>query len=147
MNEMMINPPLTGSFVEALVEVWADAVRATHSFLTEKDIVGLEPFVRQGVRQVTLFVMMDEGQPVAFMGVAGDKVEMLFVAPDHFGQGLGRRLITYAIETLGARYVDVNEQNPGALAFYQKMGFQVFERTATDEQGNPFPILKMKLEQ
>lgn len=54
-------------------------------------------------------------------------------------------LIRRTIDECKIRYVDVNEQNPNALTFYKKMGFQVFERTETDELGNPFPILKMKL--
>ena len=49
-----------------------------------------------------------------------------------------------ACEKLGVRYVDVNEQNHKAEGFYRHLGFQTFERTETDEQGNPFPILKMK---
>lgn len=31
------------------------------------------------------------------------------------------------------------------LTFYQKFGFEIFERSATDEQGKPYPILKMQL--
>jgi len=41
--------------------------------------------------------------------------------------------------------VDVNEQNPQAEGFYKHIGFEVFEHNKFDEQGNPFPILKMKL--
>lgn len=49
-----------------------------------------------------------------------------------------------AISQYGVRYVDVNEQNPQAIGFYEHIGFEVFERTEFDEQDNPFPILKMK---
>lgn len=38
-------------------------------------------------------------------------------------------LIRRAIDECKIRYVDVNEQNPNALTFYKKMGFQVFEGT------------------
>jgi putative acetyltransferase len=41
----------------------------------------------------------------------------------------------------------VNEQNPQAKGFYEHMGFQVYKRTDTDEQGNPYPILYMRLAQ
>ena len=71
---------------------------------------------------------------------------MLFVAPDYFGNGLGRQLVEMAIEKYHVYYVDVNEQNPRAEGFYRHIGFRTFARTETDEQGNPFPILKMKLQ-
>lgn len=41
--------------------------------------------------------------------------------------------------------MDVNEQNPQAVGFYKHMGFDTFKRSEFDEQGNPFPILHMKL--
>ena len=39
----------------------------------------------------------------------------------------------------------VNEQNPLAKGFYEHMGFEVYKRTDQDEQGNPYPLLYMKL--
>ena len=39
-----------------------------------------------------------------------------------------------------------NEQNPQVKGFYERMGFRVFKRTDCDEQGNPYPLLYMKLE-
>ena len=49
------------------------------------------------------------------------------------------------MDAMSAHELDVNEQNPQALAFYQRMGFQVVGRSAVDGQGNPFPLLHMKL--
>jgi putative acetyltransferase len=93
---------------------------------------------------VDLFVVNDNECPIAFMDISDDKIEMLFVSPDYLGK-IWRILILLAIDECKIRYIDLNEQNFNALTFYQKMGFQVFERLETDELGNPFPILKMKL--
>ena len=41
--------------------------------------------------------------------------------------------------------IDVNEQNIHAAAVYRHWVFEAYERTDTDDQGNPFPILKMQL--
>ncbi|MDO5394203.1 MAG: GNAT family N-acetyltransferase, partial [Mycoplasmatota bacterium] len=46
----------------------------------------------------------------------------------------------------GINEVAVNEQNPMAKGFYEHVGFRVYKRTELDEQGDPFPILYMKLE-
>ena len=136
----------TDELTNALLRLWEASVQASHHFLTEEDIQRLAPFAGEAIRGIeTLLVMYQGNRPVAFMGVENGKIEMLFVAPDSFGSGFGKRLVRLAIEQHHARYVDVNEQNPEAEGFYRHLGFSVFERTETDEQGNPFPILKMRL--
>lgn len=141
-----INPERNGGLTDALTALWEASVRATHHFLTEEDIRALVPFVREGLSGIGILAIAYDGDtPVAFMGIEGDKIEMLFVAPACFGKGIGRELVELATAQYGVRYVDVNEQNPQAAGFYRRLGFEVFERTATDGQGNPFPVLKMRL--
>lgn len=81
----------------------------------------------------------------AFAGVAGDMLEMLFVAPGARGKGLGRELVEYLVRHAGVRRVDVNEQNPQAAGFYERMGFRVTGRDTTDPSGKPYPIQHMEL--
>lgn len=130
-----------------VVDVWEASVRATHHFLTEADIQFFKPLVQHGLPHVEhLLAMRDhDGQVVGFIGVVGHKVEMLFIDPVWRGQGIGRRLLTHALEVLGATLLDVNEQNPQALGFYERMGFEVFARTELDGSGKPFPLLLMRL--
>lgn len=140
------NPDRTDILIDALTTLWETSVCATHHFLTEKDIQKITPFVKKGLSGVeTLVVTYDNHRPVAFMGIDTDKIEMLFVSPDCLGKGIGKELAELGIIQYGVRYVDVNEQNPQAAGFYRHIGFEVFERTELDEQGNPFPILKMRL--
>jgi len=87
----------------------------------------------------------EKGQIVGFVGVVEDKVEMLFIHPQWRGQGIGRRLLEYAIKALGSTKVDVNEQNQQAVGFYQRMGFEVEGRSELDGSGKPFPLLHMQL--
>lgn len=70
---------------------------------------------------------------------------MLFILPSYRGQGIGELLTNYAIKNQGATKVDVNEQNPQAVGFYEHVGFRVVGRSATDGQGKPFPLLHMEL--
>ena len=88
--------------------------------------------------------MQDEGLSIGFMGVQERKIEMLFLHPDYFRKGLGKVLVERAFSELNVEYVDVNEQNPNAMKFYERMGFKAFNRTECDSEGNPFPILEMK---
>lgn len=78
------------------------------------------------------------------MGIEGNKLEMLFVHPQCRARGLGKKMVNHAL-SLGVRYVDVNEQNPQAVGFYEHLGFCRFRRSELDGQGNPFPILHLKL--
>lgn len=143
--EIVHNPARTEARIDALTAVWEASVGATHDFLTPNDIESLRPFVKESLWAVRdLLVACAGGTPVAFLGMQCHKIEMLFLHPSRIGTGLGGLLITQAIHTYHACYVDVNEQNPKAVAFYRHYGFCVIERTAFDEQGNRFPILKMK---
>jgi len=130
-----------------LLEVWEASVRATHHFLTETDIAALRPqILHEYFALVDLYCLRGTGgEALAFMGVTGQRLEMLFVHPGNFRQGLGGRLARHAVRELGVREVDVNEQNPGALAFYQRLGFQIVGRSAIDGQGRPFPLLHLRL--
>lgn len=90
--------------------------------------------------------MADDGNVrIGFIGIQSGKIEMLFLHPDYFRKGIGKVLIQKAIAEQDVQYVDVNEQNPSAVKFYERMGFRTFRRDSTDDQGNPFPILRMKI--
>jgi putative acetyltransferase len=132
-----------------VVAVWEASVRATHHFLTEADIQYIKSLVADDLAQVeTLLAVRDgDGQVVGFIGVEGDEVAALFIHPDWRGRGIGRRLFTYAVETLGATSVDVNEQNDQAVGFYRRMGCEVGGRSESDGLGQPFPLLHMRLSQ
>lgn len=130
-----------------LIAVWEASVRPTHDFLSEEDIAYLRQLIlTQYFDAVELHCVRDDlGAILGFCGVAEDNIEMLFVAPEHRGQGVGSALCRHAITELHATRVDVNEQNLQALGFYKHMGFRVTGRAALDGQGKPFPLLHMAL--
>lgn len=130
-----------------LFEVWDKSVRETHLFLSDSEIKDISRYIPQALSSIAHLIVAfnDENNPVAFMGIEDRKLEMLFVSPGYRGKGLGKQLIHYGIENYSINELGVNEQNPHAKAFYEHMGFQVYKRTDKDEQGNPYPILYMRL--
>jgi len=130
-----------------LLEVWETAVRATHDFLARGEIGRLRPLVLQALAlSPDVFCLRDEaGDAYAFLGMDGDEIAMLFVHAGHRGQGAGRLLVRHAIDALGARRVDVNEQNAQGVGFYRAMGFVPVGRSPVDGQGSPYPLLHMAL--
>ena len=136
----------TQDLIVELTQLWEASVRATHHFLSEMDICEIREFVPVALANIPhLLVANEYDKPIAFMGVDGCAIEMLFVDPSRRGVGIGRMLIKHSIEHYGIETVSVNEQNSEAVGFYQHMGFVVFKRTDLDEQGRPFPILYMSL--
>ena len=136
----------TTEFINRLLQVWEASVRATHHFLTEQDIQNIKQQGEAALYDIdTLVVAFEEDIPIGFMGIQEKKIEALFLSPDQIGKGWGRLLIDLAIQQYGALYIDVNEQNTHAEAIYRHLGFETYQYDETDEQGNPFPILHMKL--
>ena len=130
-----------------IISVWEASVRETHDFLSEEDIQILKPLIlNQYLKAVLLVCMKDnQGKIVGFMGVADEKIEMLFIEPQHRGKSIGKNLLKHAIEFMRVFKVDVNEQNEQAVGFYKHVGFEVIGRSPTDGQGKPFPLLHLSL--
>jgi putative acetyltransferase len=138
--------PVKAADYERVVEVWEASVRATHHFLREADIQIFRPMIVRALPDIAPFCLRDSDQQVVgFIYVAQSNVDMLFVHPDWRGQGMGGRLLRYAVEQLQATTLDVNEQNEQALGFYLRMGFEVVGRSELDGTGKPYPLLHMRL--
>ena len=129
-----------------ITEVWEASVRATHTFLTEKDIQFYKPLIlNEYLKAVSLFCTKEGDTITGFLGLDNDKIEMLFIHPDYRGKGIGKTLLNFAVTGKKASKVDVNEQNEQAVGFYQHLGFKTVKREPLDASGNPFPILVMEL--
>lgn len=136
----------TPSLIRQLLVIWEASVRVTHLFLSDAEVRKIKEYVPQALIGVSHLVIAERevGSPVAFMGVEGQRLEMLFLSPEERGAGLGRQLLDYGIRQYGIREVTVNEQDPQAVGFYEHMGFTVYKRTDHDEAGDPYPLLYMK---
>lgn len=90
--------------------------------------------VSQNVEGIDGFIRISEGQtpPVG----PGSEVEIatLYVQPRHHGRGLGGALLQAGLQRcadLGAEapWLTTNAQNTVAIAFYQRMGFEISGET------------------
>ena len=105
----------TAPLMTALLAVWEKSVRATHTFLSEEEIEHIKTYVPTAFHSVQHLLTAEtaSGEPVAFMGITGDRLEMLFLLPEVRGH----------------------------------LGFVTYRRTDHDEEGNPYPLLYLKLPQ
>ena len=128
-----------------LMEIWESAVLNTHDFLKEEDFLYYKERLPVYFQYVNLFGFEQEGILIGFMGIAEGNLEMLFIDNKYWGAGIGKKLITYAIDNLQVTKVDVNEQNVQAVGFYEYMGFNIYKRSNLDGEGKEYPILHMQL--
>lgn len=133
-------------YKQQILAVWEQSVIATHDFLTPTDFTEIKELVQTiNFYHFQVYCLTENDFVIGFIGVADKKIEMLFLDPKYFGQGLGKILMNFAISELAADKVDVNEQNIKAVNFYKKFGFEIIERTEKDDQGRNYPLLRMKL--
>lgn len=143
-NDIIILP-YNEIYRQEVLTIWERSVLATHDFLTPTDFEEIKELVANlNFNDFQVFCSVYENTVLGFIGVADKKVEMLFLDPKYFGNGIGKKLLTFAVDKLNADKVDVNEQNKKALKFYQKFGFEIFERTEKDDQGRNYPLLRMQ---
>ena len=132
---------------DEILDVWEASVLASHHFLQPSEINYYRPLIRKyGLPECEVYGLHGTQNKLSgFISVKNKKIEMLFVHPDFFNQGMGRTLAHFAITELGCTLIDVNEENPKAYAIYKHWGFRLVSRDELDDCGKPHPILHLSL--
>jgi putative acetyltransferase len=126
------------------LEIWRAAVDATHRFLSPADRAELDDLVAGYLPQAPMWVAEDAGRVLGFLVLDGSMIEALFVDPAVHGRGVGTALLQHALTLAPHATVDANEQATNALPFYESRGFVRTDRTETDRQGRPYPLVHLK---
>jgi putative acetyltransferase len=158
-NMITVRPAVSDDF-GLLLNIWRGAVEATHSFLSPDDIDWYEPYVaeyigaatdlRVAARQADRARSSAPSGPLGFIAYEAGAIQMLFVAPEVHGTGVGTALLKAVRDTardsgVAELAVDVNEANESGCRFYAARGFQVTGRSPLDGQGRTFPLLHLRL--
>lgn len=135
--------------LERLIDLWEDSARASHLFLSKKDITQIRHEVKKAFqRSQKIIIAKSQDEFMGFIGVKKNSIEMLFVAPNAFKKGVGKALISEAFKRFLKDYqnikVDCNEQNPQGLGFYQHLGFEIIGKSPKDSAGRDFPIVHLE---
>ncbi|MFS2114367.1 acetyltransferase [Herbaspirillum frisingense] len=130
---------------DRVLDIWRNAVLATHDFLSPTDYAEIANEVREFLPDAPLLLAVDENdRPLGFMLLNDAHMEALFIDPAHHGKGIGRGLVEYALGLSPFLTTDVNEQNEQASAFYLHLGFIKTGRSELDGQGRPYPLLHLE---
>ena len=139
-----IRPCLGADEYPRLAAIWRSAVVATHHFLDAEKIDYYGSRMSSDyLPSVEVTVAGIDGVAVGFSGTTTGFLAMLFVEAGYHGQGVGTALLREALDRYPDLHLDVNEQNPGALAFYQRHGFRIIGRSPVDDLGDPYPLLHL----
>lgn len=123
---------------DRIVELWRDAVDATHDFLTPEDRAALDELVSGILPGASSWLAVDgDDRPIAFMLIEASHMEALFVDPAVRGTGFGAALVRHGVALHSRMTTDVNEQNGQAIGFYEWMGFRRTGLSPLDGQGRP----------
>ncbi len=93
-----------------------------------------------------LWVCDDNGIIKGFMWVDDQQIKKLFVEPVLQSQGIGAKLLEYAITELSATYLWALEKNTRAIAFYKRHGFQVTDEKMLEEGTTAYLVKLSRLE-
>ena len=131
--------------VPRALQIWRDAVDATHGFLTPEHRAEIDVMVaEQFLPNAELWLATDDDdRAVGFLVMEGEMIDALFVDPRVHGQGYGTRLLDKALEMAPNATVDASEQATNALPFDLRRGFRVVGRSETDPQGRPYPLIHL----
>ena len=137
----------TPNLSDELLDVWERSARATHHFLAESDSVRIRAYIPKAIQTVEHLAAAEDsdGKTLALIGTQEGRLEMLFVDSSCRGRGIGSTPLDYALSHWDVGKLTVNEQNPQAIAFCEHRGFVSYMRTDTNEEGEPFPLICMRL--
>jgi putative acetyltransferase len=130
---------------DRLADIWLEASRIGHPFLTETDLTGQLAKVRDiYLPQAENWVAEIDGRPAGFIGLIDSFIGGLFVDPATHGHGLGKALVLHAAKLKGSLDVEVYADNEAAVAFYNRIGFAETLRHDQDDEGRPLKVIRMR---
>jgi GNAT superfamily N-acetyltransferase len=96
------------------------------------------------LRRSHIIVATEAGAVVGFAAVDGNYLGWLYVAPSHYGRGIGRRLLRAALAaTTGEPWTIVLAGNRRAINLYRSEGFREVARFESENAGYPCTCLRL----
>ncbi|KQZ95750.1 acetyltransferase [Rhizobium sp. Root564] len=130
-----------------LSSIWYEASVQAHAFLGEERLSQQRALVQAAyLPQAETWVACVNETPVGFIGLIDNFIGGLFVSPHYQGKGIGAALLAHAFRLKGNLSLTVYADNQAAHRFYHHHGFHDVSRHSVDDEGLPFPIIRMRSE-
>lgn len=129
---------------DALTDLWERSARSSHTFMDDEEFAHQRPRVRDLLLpSMDVWVAERAGTALGFVGAREDVVELLYIAPEAQGQGLGPALLSYVDGGSGPHSVEVYADNTVGVAFYRGQGFVEQRRYAVAVAGGSFEVMRL----
>ncbi|MBN1300776.1 MAG: GNAT family N-acetyltransferase [Melioribacteraceae bacterium] len=128
---------------DRLIELWYDASKIAHSFLSE-DFLEKESILMRHLylEEAETWVYEKDGIVAGFISMIDNEIGGLFVDPSFQRCGIGGELIDHIGRYDRKLVVDVFKANDAGCNFYYKYGFQKIGELVHRETGNI--VVRMK---
>ncbi|KQX55519.1 MULTISPECIES: GNAT family N-acetyltransferase [unclassified Ensifer] len=134
--------------LEELSAIWFEASITAHAFVGEARLREQRLLIETVyLPNAETWVAIRDGEPAGFVSLLDDFIGGLFVSPRHQGAGIGRLLVSHALQLKGQLRLEVYTANSQAYAFYENLGFEEQSRRSEDDEGLPFENAQMLLKQ
>lgn len=133
--EKRVDGPGSAEYAERAWEL-KERIRETEGVLKQR-----RRFFVDAYRRSTTHLLFLDDDLIAFVSVRRDGyVLFLAVAPEMRGEGLGKRLVAEVARDHGTVSCHARTTNEGALAFYERVGFEVQRRVTNyyEDGGDAF---------
>ncbi len=143
---IVIRPYDAAMDLKRLSDIWFDASLKAHSFIGQARLVEQRQLIEEEyLPKAETWVACRGKEAVGFISLLGSFVGGIFIAPDRQGMGVGRKLISHALDRHGELSLEVYTANEQAVRFYTSLGFREVSRRDVDDFGYPFPNAALHL--
>lgn len=94
-------------------------------YFGELNIVDMASEYAEDTEALRNTFVYDDGVVKGIIRVSGDEIEKLFVEPTFQSQGIGAKLLDFAVNHLNGSQLWVLEYNTRGIAFYERHGFKL----------------------
>ncbi len=132
--------------LKKLSRIWFEASLLAHPFIGEQRLLEQLALIEdQYLPNAETWVACMGDQACGFISLLDTFVGGIFVTPDRQGLGIGRQLISHALDLKGELELEVYTDNRQAMTFYTRLGFQELSRRRLDDEGYAFENARLRL--
>lgn len=145
-SSVVIRPYDRATDLKKLSNIWFEASLKAHPFIGKARLTEQRRLIEeQYLPNAETSVVCLGSETAGFISLLGSFIGGIFIAPQRQGCGLGRRLITHALDQKGELTLEVYTANEQAVRFYRALGFKEDSRRDVDDAGYPFPNALLRL--
>ena len=145
-DDVVIRPYAPEDDLKKLSRIWFDASLLAHPFIGEQRLRDQQTLIEnEYLPNAETWVACVEDEPSGFISLLDTFIGGIFVSPAQQGRGIGRHLITHALNLAGELELEVYTDNQQAMNFYASIGFQELSRRACDDDGHAFENARLRL--